>query len=159
MHSLAIHAEDLLIHLGELRGSRCEPAVVSVELLVVESLTAVYAALFLQNSAILRQEYERVARGERLPPMDVRRFELEPPGLAERNKPEAWKSALENAEAQLEHQSLRLLNLELMLKYAPNAWRMHGQNLEATDARLQGLLDQCKVRHWVLHSIVRGCMG
>ena len=83
--------------------------------------------------------------------MDVKRFELEPPSLAERNKPEAWKAVLENAEAQLEHQSLRLLNLELMVKYAPNAWRMQGQNLEATNARLQSLFEQCTV--WRFYSM------
>jgi hypothetical protein len=35
---------------------------------------------------------------------------------------------------------LRILNLELLLKYGPNSWRAHNQTLDATATRLQGEL-------------------
>jgi pre-mRNA-splicing factor SPF27 len=50
-------------------------------------------------------------------PLDTSRYRLDPPGPTKRNDFNAWKSALDNAHAQLEHQYLRILNLELLLKY------------------------------------------
>ena len=56
------------------------------------------------------------------------------PGFA-RDDPEAWEAAVNNAKAQLEHQTLRIQNLELMLKYGPNQWRAHNASLEAAIKR------------------------
>ena len=35
------------------------------------------------------------------------------------------------AKAQLEHQALRIQNLELAAKFSPNAWRAHNASLDA----------------------------
>ncbi len=52
-----------------------------------------------------------------MPPLDTTRYMLNPPGQARRNDVGEWKRSLDNASSQLEHQYLRILNLELMLKY------------------------------------------
>jgi len=75
-----------------------------------------------------------------MPPLDASRFRLEAPPAASRGDAAAWRAAVGNAQAQLEHQALRLLNLELLLKYGPNTWRAQAQLTGATAARLEAEL-------------------
>jgi pre-mRNA-splicing factor SPF27 len=58
-----------------------------------------------------------------MPPLDVTRYQLAAPGPDKAHDPAAWRAAVDNAQAQLEHQHNRVQNLELMLKYGPNTWR------------------------------------
>jgi pre-mRNA-splicing factor SPF27 len=50
---------------------------------------------------------------------------------------EAWNKATNNAASQLEHQKIRLGNLELLNKYGANAWRTNNFLLEKEIERLQ----------------------
>lgn len=50
-------------------------------------------------------------------PLDTSRYRLDPPPQNKQNDPNAWRGALDNAHAQLEHQYLRIMNLEMLLKY------------------------------------------
>jgi pre-mRNA-splicing factor SPF27 len=50
-------------------------------------------------------------------PLDTSRYRLDTPGASKQNDYGAWHSSLDNANAQLEHQYLRIMNLELLLKY------------------------------------------
>lgn len=57
------------------------------------------------------------------------RYRLEaPPAEADA---EVWQAALDNARAQLEHQTLRIQNLELLAKHGANSWLAHNRGLEA----------------------------
>merc|ERR1712039_247774 len=47
----------------------------------------------------------------------------------------AWDHAVQNAQAQLEHQATRLDNLDLLQKYGSNLWRVHLNSLEAASRR------------------------
>ncbi len=58
-----------------------------------------------------------------MPALDMTRYRLDPPSQAQRNDLAAWRAAIDNAHAQLEHQYNRIQNLELMLKFGPNTWR------------------------------------
>lgn len=69
----------------------------------------------------------RVARGQALDPIDITRYQLNPPPLDKRNDVNAWKSAVDNANSQLEHQLLRIVNHELLLKHGDKAWRAQTQ--------------------------------
>jgi len=89
------------------------------------------ASKFLPGS-LIDQELKRVATGAALPPMDQARFRLDPPALNRSNDVTAWKKSLDNAQTQLEHQSLRLANLELLFKYGGNAWKANLNHLEAS---------------------------
>lgn len=63
-----------------------------------------------------------------IPPLDVTRYSA--PSPAERGDASAWQRSLENAQAQLEHQQNRVDNLELLLHYSGNAWRLYNESLE-----------------------------
>lgn len=76
---------------------------------------------------LLATEYERVKSKTEMPPLDSTRYMLNPPGQTRRNDVGEWKRSLDNASAQLEHQYLRILNLELMLKYGDKVWRAQTQ--------------------------------
>jgi pre-mRNA-splicing factor SPF27 len=67
-------------------------------------------------------------------PLDSERYRLDPP--AQRNDLAAWRKALDNAHSQLEHQHLRVLNQELMLKHGDKVWRVQ---VAADEAAAKGL--------------------
>lgn len=79
------------------------------------------------KSLFLQQEMDRVAKGEPIKPLDVSRYKLERPSGETERDVKAWKAARDNAQAQLEHQHTRIMNLELMNKYGTNAWRQHNE--------------------------------
>jgi pre-mRNA-splicing factor SPF27 len=64
--------------------------------------------------------------------LDLTRYSLVRPAGEKDRDIEEWRKARDNARAQLEHQSTRILNLELLSKYGPNAWRTYGKDLEGT---------------------------
>ena len=70
----------------------------------------------LLDSAFVKDELERVEQGKPQTPMDNSRYTITPPPKSKRNSLEEWQAAVDNAAAQLEHQNLRLANLELMKK-------------------------------------------
>ncbi len=75
-----------------------------------------------------------------MPPLDVTRFRLDPPPAAKRGDAAAWRAALDNAHAQLEHQLNRIANLELLLKFGPNTWRAQAQLSGAAAKQLEAKL-------------------
>lgn len=88
----------------------------------------------------MEAEVRRAAAGEAMASLDTTRYNLDPPPPARRNDLAAWRAALQNAHSQLEHQYNRLLNLELLLKFGPDAWRMQNEGLAGLAHRLQALL-------------------
>ena len=86
---------------------------------------------------LLEQEFRRVEKGtgEKIAQPDGSRYNLDPPPKSKRDDPAEWEKANDNAKAQLEHQKLRIENLELMQKFAPQAWRAHNAALDAAIAR------------------------
>jgi pre-mRNA-splicing factor SPF27 len=64
----------------------------------------------------------------------------------------AWKSAVDNAHAQVEHQRNRARNLELMSMYGTQAWKMRGGQLEnvekAAQAQFQALQEAIQEVNW-----------
>lgn len=75
-------------------------------------------ALF-ANNPMLRQEYERVKFGHPLPAFDTTRYQLPAPAT---DSADDWHKAVQNADSQLTHQHVRLLNLELLQQFGSNAW-------------------------------------
>ncbi|KAJ3137248.1 hypothetical protein HDU90_002034 [Geranomyces variabilis] len=91
------------------------------------------------SKPMLAADLDRVSTSQSNPILDTARFRLEPPknpkSLAD------WQTALENAEAQLEHQTNRLINLELVNTFGSNAWKLHCYQLEWLASSLQKEVD------------------
>jgi pre-mRNA-splicing factor SPF27 len=88
--------------------------------------------LSFKGCPLLAKEFARVAKvGGSMPPPDSSRYSLNPPLESQRGDENAWEVAVKNARAQLEHQALRIQNLELAAKFSPNAWRAHNASLDA----------------------------
>ncbi|PIA15936.1 breast carcinoma amplified sequence 2 [Coemansia reversa NRRL 1564] len=91
-----------------------------------------------KNNEILRKEYERVRAGNALPPFDVERYKLEAPSDSDIVKDvDAWKRAADNAASQLEHQGMRMENLELLQNFGANAWKLSNYQKESLLASIE----------------------
>ncbi|KAG9071158.1 hypothetical protein KI688_008701 [Linnemannia hyalina] len=135
--------------------------------------------LFSSNT-LIQQELDRVRRGKPMDPsLDLSRYQLDPPtssstttttsntttanGSAETITPSAseelpegrtqWLKALDNANAQLEHQNQRVLNLELVQKFGGNAWNIHNYQLEYDVSLLRGAVDKKKAEVMELNKL------
>jgi len=91
---------------------------------------------------MLQDEYERVRKKRPMPTIDISRYKLEQPSSALRHDLNAWRKCSQNAQAQLEHQSNRILNLQLLRKYGADSWRAQNTILTSAHQRLQDSLKQ-----------------
>lgn len=108
---------------------------VLLPMLCADGLLADGWSAVLQPESLVAQELQRVGAGQSLPPMDMTRFALTPPPAERANDLGAWKTANANARAQLEHQAVRLTNLELLFKFGANASKAHLNHINASAAQ------------------------
>ncbi|KAG0288518.1 hypothetical protein BGZ97_006737 [Linnemannia gamsii] len=136
--------------------------------------------LFSSNT-LIQQELDRVRKGKPMDPaLDLSRYQLDPPastssssttsnstttanGSTETITPSAseelpegralWLKALDNANAQLEHQNQRVLNLELVQKFGGNAWNIHNYQLEYDVSLLRKAVDEKKAEIMELNKL------
>ncbi|KAJ2112259.1 hypothetical protein IW146_004749 [Coemansia sp. RSA 922] len=94
-----------------------------------------------KNSELLRKEYERVKSGRPLPLFDIDRYKLEAPKEANIDE---WQWASDNAASQLEHQNIRLVNLELLQQFGANAWKLSNFQKERMLAVIENATDGYK---------------
>ncbi|RDD45803.1 Pre-mRNA-splicing factor SPF27 [Trichoplax sp. H2] len=101
---------------------------------------------------IMKKEFERIAANQPMDLLSMKRYELPPPPVTQRNDPHAWKECVDNSSAQLEHQAVRIINLQLLTKYGSNSWRVYIELLNEmlTNQRkeVQGLTRKIQEINW-----------
>ncbi|CEM15606.1 unnamed protein product [Vitrella brassicaformis CCMP3155] len=91
----------------------------------------------LDSDPVIKGEMERIKMQRPMAKLDQARLNVEVPSGAKAADVGEWKKSLENAEAQLEHSNVRMVNLELMHKNAQKVWLNHLQQLEHHHTGLQ----------------------
>mmetsp|Transcript_34414 Transcript_34414/g.90558 ORF Transcript_34414/g.90558 Transcript_34414/m.90558 type:complete len:224 (-) Transcript_34414:328-999(-) len=85
---------------------------------------------------LLQVEWMRVCERQPMPKMDTSRYQLDPPPPDQQSDPAAWQRAVDNAQAQLEHQSTRIGNLELLQQHGAHLWRAHLSTLDGATSQM-----------------------
>lgn len=86
---------------------------------------------------MMNNEFERIQNRVPMEPLSMKRYELPPPPPGKISELSAWQESVENSMAQLEHQAVRALNLELMLEYGCEAWKAHLEIFTSLQAKAQ----------------------
>uniref|UniRef100_T1KRH1 Pre-mRNA-splicing factor SPF27 n=1 Tax=Tetranychus urticae TaxID=32264 RepID=T1KRH1_TETUR len=89
------------------------------------------------ETEMLKNEMERMERGQPIKMFSMERYELPAPSAARRSEPTEWLKAYENSQSQLFHQDVRLFNLDLLSKYGAEAWKEYNSKLTSTIGSLQ----------------------
>jgi len=93
---------------------------------------------------LMKKEFERIS--SRLPgdTLSMKRYELPPPPPGKMTDVTAWAECVDNSYAQLEHQAIRLMNLELLQENGAEAWKAHNEVLSGMLARTQAEVARLK---------------
>ncbi|XP_072500524.1 pre-mRNA-splicing factor SPF27 isoform X2 [Notamacropus eugenii] len=101
---------------------------------------------------IMRNEFERLAARQPIELLSMKRYELPAPSSGQKNDITAWQECVNNSMAQLEHQAVRIENLELMSQHGCNAWKVYNENLvhmiEQAQKELQKLRKHIQDLNW-----------
>ncbi|XP_045161716.1 pre-mRNA-splicing factor SPF27-like [Mercenaria mercenaria] len=81
------------------------------------------------ETEIMKTEFERLQTRLPMEMMNMKRYELPQPPAGKMTDVSAWNECVENSQAQLEHQALRILNLDLLQDYGSNAWKNYNDTL------------------------------
>lgn len=93
---------------------------------------------------LMRSEFQRIESGQRIETMNTKRYELPTPPPGKLGEIQAWQESVDNSFAQLEHQSIRTLNLELMDKYGIETWKSALEIMVQMSAKAQKQLQEIK---------------
>jgi len=85
----------------------------------------------------LKNEMTRLANREPMQPLSMKRYDLPGPPPGKLTDIQAWTDAVNNSQAQLEHQAIRISNLAVMNKYGSEAWKTCNTVLNAAVERQQ----------------------
>uniref|UniRef100_A0A5S6QQW6 Pre-mRNA-splicing factor SPF27 n=1 Tax=Trichuris muris TaxID=70415 RepID=A0A5S6QQW6_TRIMR len=109
----------------------------------VEELPSSSLDVFL--TPVLRSELERIEAGRPMELLNMKRYELPGPPATKQSDVTSWQEAVANSKTQLEHQDLRILNLELMADYGPDVWREYSDRLAHLSAQLRRRLERIRL--------------
>lgn len=108
----------------------------------LEHLPTLNTAMY--ETDLMKNEFQRIESGLRIENMNTKRYELPAPATGKLGEIQAWQESVDNSFAQLEHQSIRYLNLDLLQKYGCEAWKAALEVLVAMSAKAQKELAELK---------------
>lgn len=108
----------------------------------LEHLPALNTTAF--ETALMTTEFERIQNRLPMEPVSMKRYELPPPPAGKMSEVSAWMESVDNSMAQLEHQAVRAMNLELMQEYGCEMWKSYLEVLTAMQAKAQARLEAVK---------------
>lgn len=104
------------------------------------------------ETKMMSYEFERIQNRQPMETLSMKRYELPPPSSGKLSEVSAWQESIENSMAQLEHQWVRAMNLELMLEYGIESWKAYLEVFTALQAKayneLQALKKQIQDVNW-----------
>jgi len=104
------------------------------------------------ETSLMKAEFERLSQKKPMDVLSMKRYELPPPSTGRMNDLQAWTECVENSMAQLEHQTTRIFNLELMTEFGCESWRIHNsiltQMIQQWQKQLQELRQQIQDVNW-----------
>lgn len=96
------------------------------------------------ETEMMNTEFDRIQNRLQMEPLSMKRYELPPPPQSKITELSAWQDSVENSFAQLEHQSVRALNLELMVEFGCESWKEYLDVVVALQVKAQSLLQDVK---------------
>ncbi|XP_055587185.1 pre-mRNA-splicing factor SPF27-like [Uranotaenia lowii] len=108
----------------------------------LEHLPALNSNVF--ETELMTAEFERIQNRLPMEPLSMKRYELPPPPAGKMSEVSAWAESVDNSMAQLEHQSVRAVNLELMMEYGCEMWKSYLEILTSMQAKAQVRLEEIK---------------
>ena len=99
------------------------------------------------RSPILQNEMERMSKQLPLEQLDMSRYDAEKPQGQMEKDVQSWRKAVANAKVQYEHQSNRLINMELLEAHGGPLWLQHNKAVDGmqkqVDMNIQGIKRKC----------------
>lgn len=92
----------------------------------------------------MSNEFERLHNNIPIDGISMKRYELPPPPPGKLTEVAAWTESIDNSMAQLEHQHVRLMNLELMSDFSKEMWQTYLEMLTSLQAKAQTRLDDLR---------------
>lgn len=108
----------------------------------LEHLPPLTTSIF--ETKLMAQEFERIQNRVPMETLSMKRYELPPPSGSRLSEVSAWEESIDNSKAQLEHQWVRSMNLELMIDYGIEAWKAYLEVFVALQAKAQAQLQDLK---------------
>ncbi|XP_033724700.1 pre-mRNA-splicing factor SPF27-like [Pecten maximus] len=104
------------------------------------------------ETEIMKNEFERLQSRLPMDMLSMKRYELPQPSAGKMTDVSAWTECVENSQAQLEHQSLRIMNLELISEFGSHTWKSYNsvlvQMLDSAQKHLQELRKKIQEINW-----------
>ncbi|XP_052819517.1 pre-mRNA-splicing factor SPF27-like [Mya arenaria] len=104
------------------------------------------------ETEIMKTEFERLQSRLPMEMMSMKRYELPQPPPGKMTDVSSWTECVDNSQAQLEHQALRILNLELLQEYGSHSWKSYNETLvkllESAQKQLAELKKKIQEINW-----------